>query len=304
MSRAISRSVLALAPVAIAMAAAASTHAALTFTVTYDPSFDVAAIPTINAALAQYSSLFNDNVNVSLKMSYSGSGLGTSSTYSFAVPYQTYRNALAADATSAADATALAHLPIGVTNPANGTGTVMHTRPGLAAMGIPVDVSGIANYFDGEIDLNLGLMNYTRSGIDPAKYDLQAVFSHELNEVLGTISNVGEANPRAADMYRYTAAGARTFTTAGDDAYFSLDGTTALARYNQTAGADYGDWWSTGPHAYQVQDAFGTPGAFADLGVEITALDAVGYTRVPAPGAAALLGLGGLAIARRRRTLA
>lgn len=303
MSKVFVRSLCAVGALAIALIAAAPAQAGLAFSVTYDSSFDVAAIPTINSVLAQYSSLFSDDVNVSLKLKYSGNGLGTSSTYSFDVPYQEYYNALLVDGTSAADATALSHLaPGGANNPINGGSLVSQGRANFAAVGIPIDVSGITDYFDGEIDLNLGICNYTRSSIDPDKYDLQAVFSHELNEVLGTISNVGEANIRPIDLFRYDSAGNRTFTTVGDDAYFSIDGTTQLARFNQEAGNDYGDFWSVnGPHTPQVQDAASTPGATPDLGAEITMLDVVGWNVIPAPSTAALLGLGGLVVARRRR---
>ena len=108
-------------------------------------------------------------------------------------------------------------------------------------------------------------------------------------------------------MFRYTLAGARTFTTAGDDAYFSIDGgATRLVRFNQNPGGDYGDWFSFGgPHTPRVQDAQGTPGATPDLGVEITALDVVGFTlaAVPEPETYAMM-LAGLAalgwLARRR----
>lgn len=290
--------------VAAALVTGQAAHAGLSFSVTYDPSFDAAAIPTVNAALAEYGALFNDNVTVSLKLKYSGGGLGTSSTYSFGVPYQTYYNALVADGTSAVDATALASLaPGGANNPVNGTGFIAQGRAGLAAIGIPIDTSGIPGYFDGEIDLNLGLMNYTRVGIDPNKYDLKAVLQHEVDEVLGTISNVGDGTPRPIDLFRYTAAGARTYTTVGDNAYFSIDGgATLLARFNQDGGGDYGDWWSVfGGNTPQVQDAFATPGSIPNLGVEINVLDSVGWTRiVPEPASLAALSVGTMLLQRRR----
>lgn len=152
-------------------------------------------------------------------------------------------------------------------------------------------------------------MNYNRITIDPAKYDLQAVAQHEINEVLGTISNIGSANPRPVDLFRYDSAGNRTFTTAGDDAYFSINGTTQLARYNQDPGGDYGDFYSVfGGQVPQVQDAFATAGAIPNLNVELTILDVVGFDRitpqaVPEPGGAALVltALLGCVVAVRRR---
>ena len=67
------------------------------------------------------------------------------------------------------------------------------------------------------------------------------------------------------------------------------------------AGADYGDWASSAtPH---VQDAFGTPGATADLNVELTALDVIGYSliAVPEPTTFVLIGVTALAIGRQVR---
>src|SRR5262249_48736244 len=110
------------------------------------------------------------------------------------------------------------------------------------------------------------------------------VLSHEIDEVLGSGSNLnaGDGNIRPPDLFRYSSnnIGTRNFTTSGDDAYFSIDGgTTLLARYNQVAGADYGDWWSQGGHLpVRVQDAFGTPGSDPDLGVEMIVLDSIGWT--------------------------
>lgn len=281
--------------------------AGLTFTTTYDPTVDAGAQTKINAILDGYSALFSDTVNVSLKFKNSGAGLGTSVTYSFGNSYQDFRTALAADASSAHDSIALSHLPGGSNNPVNSTASIFQGRPGWAAIGVDIDVSGITDYFDGEIDLNLAEMNYDRITIDPLKYDLQAVAQHEINEVLGIISNVGKANPRPIDLYRYNSAGQRTFTTAGDDAYLSIDGTTKLARFNQEAGGDYGDFWSFyGGNVPQVQDAFSTPGATPDMNAELVMLDVVGWNRisnVPEPNSLAIAGLiaGALFSCRRRR---
>jgi len=41
--------------------------------------------------------------------------------------------------------------------------------------------------------------------------------------------------------------------------------------------ADFGDWYSPGGQTPQAQDAFATPGARPNLGVELTVLDVIGY---------------------------
>lgn len=305
-------------PLAAALCAATlPAHAGLSFSTTFDATVNAAAQGAILNALSEYVPLFSDNVNISLYFKNSGNGLGSSATFSFGVSYQTYYNALVADGTSAADATALANLTGGPTNPVNGSSSIRQGRAGLAAVGISVNTTGLDTgagdglYYDGVIDLNLALMNLDRITINPNKYDLKAVTQHEVNEVMGTISNVSQTDPRPADLFRYDSAGSRSFTTGGDDAYFSINGTTLLARYNQNSGGDYGDWWSAfGGNTPQVQDAFSTPGATPNLGAEITLLDVIGWTRavptgnVPEPGTPALVGLALLVLAARRRNAA
>src|SRR5262249_52899593 len=105
------------------------------------------------------------------------------------------------------------------------------------------------------------------------------------------------------DLFRYNSSGGRSFTTSSSaTAFFSINGTTLLAQFdNQNDGGDFGDWQSNplppGVNP-QVQDAFATPGATPSLGVELTALDVIGYDPVPAPsighGFSAVLAIGGL----------
>jgi hypothetical protein len=80
----------------------------------------------------------------------------------------------------------------------------------------------------------------------------------------------------------------RTFSTASNKlAYFSIDGVTRLAQFdNQNDGGDAGDWQSNplpSGVAPKVQDAFATPGASPALSIELTALDVIGYDRASSP---------------------
>ena len=78
---------------------------------------------------------------------------------------------------------------------------------------------------------------------------------------------------------------------------------------NQNDGGDWGDWQSN-PLPFgvlpQVQDAFATPGANPSLGVEITALEAIGYdlntpAATPEPMTLVLSGTGLAVIAAFKR---
>src|SRR6202041_594821 len=64
------------------------------------------------------------------------------------------------------------------------------------------------------------------------------------------------------------------------DAWFSLDGTNLLVQCNQSLGNDHGDW-AAGSNTPRVQDAIGTPGATPEMGIELIALDVIGYDLVP-----------------------
>lgn len=287
-------------------------HGAATQALTITPTFgssitgdaNAAAIEsTINAAIAVYQSRFSDPANIKINFQAMTSGLGQSNTWLLNGSYASFRGLLAADATSASDATALASLPTGSANPIPGHSAdniYLSTAEYQALGGGSVTTP---NGFDGTVSLNTLLTDIGSPG-SSGQYSLLAVVEHEIDEVLGLGSGLGGSFLRPEDLFRYNSTHARTYTTAGDDAYFSIDGgATFLARLNQDAGGDYGDWWSSGGQTPQVQDAFGTSGSHPTLGnPEITALDVIGYNPVPLPATPWLLlaGLGGMMWQRNR----
>src|ERR1700730_4940794 len=82
--------------------------------ITSDPNA-AAIMGTINSAIQIYESAFADPINVNITFQEMTTGLGQSGAPMFTVSYASYRAALAVDAKTSDDATALAHLPVGLT---------------------------------------------------------------------------------------------------------------------------------------------------------------------------------------------
>jgi len=267
------------------------------YSLTIQPTFDssitgdpngAAMMTAINAAIQVLQSNLTDNVTVNITfVADENVGLGQSSTYGGEYSYADFLAALHNKSTSVNDALALGRLPNSPTDPVIG-GTQIHLTTAQARL---LGLDGY-NGQDSTVSLKMSLMNLTRPPADPNKYDLQQVVEHEMDEVLGISSGLpGTSVVWPVDLFRYTTNRVRTFTTTGDDAYFCVDGTNLLARYNMDPGGDYGDWWSTHyPTNWspttgltlnypQVQDAFSGPNTAKNLGVaELTALDVVGWT--------------------------
>ena len=312
---------------------ATQAHAQLVITPIFDSSITsdpnaAAIMGTINSAIGVYETDFINPINVSILFKADqGISLGQSSTYIGNVSYTSYRNALISTKALGTDSTAFeSFLTAGAANPVNGGSVVTDTTAGLRALGFAA--SPPAGQADSTISLKTSITNDSRAGVqDPNKYDLFAVASHEINEVLGLGSSLdGLSNGAAApsnvgtlDFFRFSGPGIRSFSTAANaNSYFSVDGgTTSLVHFNQSQNGDYHDWdnASQGPgFVPQVQDAFSTPGTVMNLGTaELTALTDIGYNRAPVPavpeasssvslGVLLALGLGGIALARRRKT--
>ncbi|PWU08754.1 MAG: hypothetical protein C5B50_28965 [Verrucomicrobia bacterium] len=268
-------------------------------TITSDPN--AATIEsTINAAIKVYEAAFSDNITVNIKFAEMVNpppgALGGSSTMGFIISYSSYLSALNSHATTANDATALAHLAAGPNNPVNGNANMSVASALVRALGMSGSVS-----LDSTISFNIPICNLNRNNIDPNKYDLMSVAMHEMDEALSfgsALDNLANGNPtptgpiKPADLFRYDQSGNRSFnTTLNSPAFFSIDGSFPLAQFNQDAGAgctppncaDFGDWNSDGPHIPKVQDSNATPGATPNLTVELVRLDVVGYSLVPLP---------------------
>ncbi|HEY3898079.1 MAG TPA: NF038122 family metalloprotease [Chthoniobacter sp.] len=284
---------------AVAMVLAGNRQAqALSITPIFDSSItndpNAATIEaSIETVVTTYETLFLDPINLSVTFSEMSGGLGESDKFLTTDTYTDFLSKLTASQTSASDTTALAHLPTQSTNPVNGSASMQMSTANAEALGI---FTG-SNTTSATIQLNTSIMNLSRSGTqNPNNYDLVSTVEHELDEVLGLGSALvngsnGLAAPTGAvmpeDLFRYDQNGNRSFTTSATaQAYFSIDGTTHIAQFNQQSGSDpasqgdFGDWYSYQvAHTPQVQDAFGTPGIDLNIGTsEKTALDVIGYT--------------------------
>ena len=303
-----------------ALAAAGPATANLTITPTFEHSIgqdtNAAAIEaTINSAILTYEHLFTNPIDVAITFQ-EGGGLGGSSFSLFDISYSAFSTALYNNAHTTMNATQLAAVaanPISLFNPVTGTNDILMKCANIDAL-FGNGASGCASA--GTITLNTSLTTPGSPG-STSQYSLLAVVEHEIDEILGLGSTLGLGLsgytcgfgpytgpctnvPSPEDLFRYASDGTRSFTTATTNAYFSIDGTTDLAQFNNTHnGADFGDWKSGA--VPQVQDAFATPGATPTLGpAEIAALTAIGYN-VPEPGTYAVFAIGVAGLLRLRR---
>jgi hypothetical protein len=275
--------------------------------ITSDPN--AAAIEaSINSAVNYYNSTFTTHFNAGdINITFrEGGGLGGSSKPVAAFSYSSFlANLTAASSGDATDATALAHLPAGPNLPAalGGGSTVELGSANARALGF-----GFAVASDGTITLNTSLTTPGSPG-STLQYSLFAVTEHEIDEILGFGSAIATRfSPFPEDLYRYDSSGNRNYTTSGDNAFFSLDGTTDLVQFNNRQGnsGDFADWHVSSPA--RVQDWAATPGSSPTLAtdagqVEVVALDAIGYNivapqvaAVPEPAALAQLAAGALTL--------
>lgn len=292
--------------------------------ITSDPNAAIIE-STINTAIQTYENLFSNPITVNIQFQEMGSGLGENNTTVYSIPYSTgdttgFYTAYSDNAADNNDPAAQAALAAGVVpnqsnNPVTGSSTIGVKTADIKALGINCIggcPSGLPGGYDGIISLNTSITTPGSSG-SSLDYSLLATVEHEIDEVLGLGSSLGQSfqtsAPLVEDLFRYSSiAGIRSYTTnASAIAYFSIDGSTDLAQFdNQNDGGDWGDWQSNPlPPGLnpQVQDAFATPHSTPTLGInEITALEAIGYdATTPESSTFFLVGTALLALGLLRR---
>lgn len=309
-----------------------------TITADFAAGFSAADEAVINTALAFYETNISNTFSLTIDFGTQAAGTGASSikaVYS-SISYASYYNDLVASAASSGNtvqASAVASLgtPVNGKNPVTNTTHVALTATLANVLGLVASYSQAWTQCDGLtgaacIDIGTDYLSSGDGGTPAA--GLLGVVEHEFDEVLGTSSNLPNgggtvpSNPSAADLFRYSAAGVRSYSTNDGSsatcpngtpaAYLSVDGgTTNLDNYNNcNNGADYGDWAYNPSSAPQVQDAYGSPSDSPSLTLaspEVALLSAIGYdfanppTSAPEPASIGLMAVGLAALRRVRR---
>ena len=268
-------------------------HATFDSSITGNPN--AAAIQAmINRAISIQESLFSDPITIQIRFRYAATGpdgsplpQGTVSQSDFVIygiPWGPFINALRADATTDNDNVAKASLPGNALSPtikpssANGRAVGLDTPTAMFADGHV----GNGGPYDGIVTLNSSVpLQFTRP-TSASNFDAQRSTEHEMDEVMGIVSDADVSKLHPQDVFSWSSAGHRNITSSGTR-YFSINGgVTNIVNFNQDSHGDLGDWLSEScPQAHPyVQNAFACRGQFSDLATtspEAITLDVIGY---------------------------
>jgi hypothetical protein len=245
---------------------------------------------TISRAISIYESLFTDPITIQIRFRYAttlpdGSPMTNivqSLTVVYGVGWNTWINALRADAKSSNDSVAIASLPANalvagiVGSSANGRALGQNTPPAMNADGT-VSVGGP---YDGIVTLNSATLFQFSRPTDANKFDAQRSIEQGIDSIMGILYSLTDFSPN--DLFSWSAPGQRNSDVAAAR-YLSIDGgVTNIINFNNNPNGSFADWQGDAcPQAHPyVQNAFPCAGQFSDISAtspEGIDLDVIGY---------------------------
>ena len=246
----------------------------------------IASLPTgfvtaVNWVVSYLDTLFTNPVTLNIDVGYgeiAGSSLpagalGASQAPYVPANYNTVKSALLAE-----NAPGASTLP--PTSPVSGSLYVPQAE--AKALGISSSPA-----LDGYVGFSNSVQWSYTPNVTPSAgaYYLVGTLEHEITELMGRVSLV-DSQPNfyaAADLYRYTATGARSLTTGGTGslAYFSVDGGHTLLRSwnNNPNNGDVGDWYGSGASGPDMANDYSSSGVINGFSsVDLIEMQALGWT--------------------------
>jgi hypothetical protein len=245
---------------------------------------------TINRAISIYETLFTDPVTIEIRFRYATAlpdgtpmtGLQQSLTVIYGVGWNTWINALRADATSSNDNIATASLPATalsggiIAASANGRALGQNTPPAMFADG----TVGTGGPYDGIVTLNSASSLQFGRPTDANRFDAQRSIEQGIDNIMGLLYSLGNFMPN--DLFSWSAPGQRNSDVEAAR-YFSIDGgVTNIINFNNNPNGSFAGWQSEAcPQAHPyVQNALPCVGQFSDVSAtspEGIDLDVIGY---------------------------
>jgi hypothetical protein len=281
------------------MAATTVPTTGLTIHATFDSSItgnpNAATIQAmINRSISIQESLFSDPITIEIRFRYATTApdgtplpqgaVSRSDFVIYGIPWSVFISALRADARTDNDNAANASLPGNALSQtikpsgANGRAVGLGTPTAMFADGHV----GNGGPYDGIVTLNSAdPFQFTRP-TNPSNFDAQRATEHEMDEVMGIVSDADISKLHPQDLFSWLSAGHRNITSSGTR-YFSINGGVLnIVNFNQGSHGDLGDWLSEScPQAHPyVQNAFACMGQSSDLATaspETINLDVIGY---------------------------
>ncbi len=309
---------------------------ALTITVNYEGTVPAAAKTAFNTVKSLYEHTFVNPIDVKIDVRFGTVALGATSSNFISMSYADWKTDMSNTSAlyplntylNTAKGTLPANDPIGL---GTGNGVVYVRAANAKAIGVTAGQTtgtfpnSINGAYDAVLTFTDAANTFEYNGVGVAdKYDFMDAASHELNEALGSGSQLTNIANNAVlgantafepeDYFRYDASGSRSITTDPNAAvYFTYDPSLAvyLDRFNQDNNkGDRNDWiwgnFGVPASTIEVQSAVMWQNQIAPLlspspaTPEFVVLSTLGYS-VPEPStyALAFCGLASLALARR-----